>query len=184
MGDDLAMTMATTTSPLTGAQFGDIPLNKVVTGGSFQFTIPFKEINLDNISLAFGNSIRYGTAPAGGVLFAPRVGKDLRALARPLRIVKLTGVAGDESTEPEDTFIFYLVSPTDAEVTLTFAPTEQRVLSGTFEAWPDSTKENNPWGYVGEAPTVEILRALRAGFASVEDYEAAQQVSQRQRRAA
>src|SRR5262245_51996470 len=91
MGESLAITMSTTTSPLTGAQFGDIALNKVVTGGAFRIVVPFKEINLDNNAMAFANSEKYTATgpPAGdGVLFRPRVGKDLRSLAKPLRIVK------------------------------------------------------------------------------------------------
>jgi hypothetical protein len=146
MGEDLSITMSVETSPLTGAQFGSIPLNKVIIGGSFQFTIPFKEISLANIALAFGNSESY----TGGVAFKPRVGRDLRSLAKPLRLVKFA-LGGDESTDPEDTFVFYLVSPTDAEVTLSFGPTEQRVLSATFEAWPDDAHDG-AWGYCGVAP--------------------------------
>jgi len=153
MGDTLALHMATTTSPLTGAQFGDIALNKIVTGGSFTIVVPFKEINLDNIAMAFANSEQYTATgpPAGdGVVFKPRVGKDLRSLAKPMRIVKFA-LGGDESTDPEDTFIFYLASPTDADVTLTFAPTEQRVMEANFECWPDAAHDN-AWGYCGVAP--------------------------------
>jgi len=162
MGDDLAITMSTETSPLTGAQFGNIPLNKVIVGGSLTIAIPFKEINLDNIQMAFGHSEKY----TGGVKFKPHVGGDMRSLAKPMRIVKLTGVAGAESTDPEDTFIFYLVSPTDAEVVLTFAPTEQRVLMGNFEAWPDSANDD-AWGHAGTAPTVMARRGQAAAEPAV-----------------
>jgi hypothetical protein len=154
MGDTLAIQMSTTTSPLTGAQFGDIPLNKVVVGGSFTIVVPFKEINLENITLAFANSEAY----TGGVMFKPRVGKDLRSLAHPMRIVKFA-LGGDESTDPEDTFIFFLASPTEADVTMTFAPTEQRVLEAHFECWPDAANDD-AWGYCGTAPSLG-LRASR-----------------------
>lgn len=154
MGDELAVTMATEASPLTAAQTGTVPQAKVVTGGSFKVTIPFKEIALRNFQRAFPNATY--TSGVGGerVDFLPRVGLNLRTIAKKMKIVKLLG--GTESTDPNDIMIIPLAAPADTEVVIPFSPTEQRMITATFEAWPQSVAVPpfgfvaNRWAFMGD----------------------------------
>jgi len=145
MGDDLTVTMGTEAVALTGAQKGTSPLDKVVTGGSFKVSVPFKEISLQNFARAFPNCQLVGTSPQR-VDFVNRVGLSLRSLAKKLTIKKIIG--GVESTNKKDILIIPLASPVDAEVSVTYSPTEQRVINASFEAWPDDT--TGRWAYMGD----------------------------------
>jgi hypothetical protein len=147
MGDDLAIVMATEAVALTGAQKGSTPLAKVITGGSFRIVVPFKQIELANFQRGFPNAIF--TAGPGGerVDFLPRVGVNMLTLARPMRIVKVFGEV--ESALPADRFNIFKASRADTEVTIPFSPTEQRVISATFEVYPDDT-QGGRWAYIGD----------------------------------
>lgn len=152
MGEELAVTVATEATPLTGAQTGTIPQDKVISGGSFRITVPFKEISLENFARAIPSAVLLTGATSGKRLeFRARVGQSLRALAKPMQIRKIVG--GVESTATRDHLTIPLASPVDAEVTIPFHPTEQRVIVATFEAWPDPT-QNNRWAYWGDASVV------------------------------
>lgn len=152
MGEELAVTIATEATPLTGAQTGTIPQDKVVSGGSFRITVPFKEISLENFARAIPNAVLITGATSGQRLeFRSRVGQSLRALAKPLQIKKILG--GVESTQTRDHLTIPLASPVDGEVTIPFHPTEQRVITATFEAWPDPN-QNHRWAYWGDSTVV------------------------------
>lgn len=146
MGDDLIITVATEAVALTGAQTGTVPQDKVVVGGSFMITIPFKEITIERFSQGIPNTDRF---ILGGekVEFRPKVGLSLRGIAQKMTIKKLIG--GVESTLPEDIFVIPLAAAVDAEVTVPFSPTEQRIINATFEAWPDPAFGNR-WAFVGD----------------------------------
>lgn len=146
MGDELAVTMSTEVSILTGAQRGTVPLDKVVSGGFFRVTVPFKEISLENLQLGFPNSelfILGGTR----VDFKPKVGLSMLSLAKKMTIIKLIG--GVESLLAEDTLVIPLASPSDTEVVFPYHPTEQRIILATFEAFPDPAN-NDRWAFMGD----------------------------------
>jgi hypothetical protein len=146
MGEDMAITISTEAADLTGAQRGNVPLDKVVIGGFFRITIPFKEITLENFQRAIPNAEIFTT---GGtkVEFRPRVGLSLRSIATRMTIIKIIG--GIQSTLTEDTFIIPLAAAADAEVSFPFSPTEQRVILANFEAFTDETLGGR-WGFVGD----------------------------------
>lgn len=148
MGEALQVSIGTEATPLTGAQTGNVAHNKVVSGGHFRVTVPFKEVSAKNISLGVANSV---FVSSGSLIFKVRAGRPMRQDAKVMTIVKLVG--GDEgfgeSTLPEDTLTIPECSPVDSEVVIPFHPTEQRVIAATFEAWPD---ENGVWAYFGAAP--------------------------------
>ncbi len=144
LGDDLTVTMATTSTELTGAQTGDVPQDEVVSGGKFQVTVPLKEISLENLARAFPNCTI--TGDKSRVDFKPRVGLSLRSIAKKLTIKKLVG--GVESALKKDWLIIPEASPVAGEVTFTYHPTTQRVINATFKAWPQGA--DNRWAYMGD----------------------------------
>lgn len=154
MGDELAITMATEAVALTAAQTGTVPQAKVVTGGSFRVTIPFKEIKKENFSRAFPNANFVEGGGGSRVDFVPQVGLNLRTIAKKMKIVKVFGLV--ESTDPDDIFTIPLASPADTEVVVPFSPTEQRVITATFEAWPQVEADpphgfvQNRWAFLGD----------------------------------
>lgn len=147
MGDDMQIAVSAEAVPLTGAQTGTTPLSKVIVGGTFRVTLPFKEITLDNFARAFPNAVQFTT---GGekVEFRVRAGLNMRTNARKMIIKKVIG--GVESTLTKDHFVIPFAAPVEAEVVIPFSPTEQRVIAATFEAWPDQNN-NNRWAFVGDA---------------------------------
>jgi hypothetical protein len=147
MGDDMQIAVSAEAIPLTGAQAGTTPLSKVISGGTFKVTLPFKEITLANFARAFPNALRFTT---GGdkVEFRIRTGLNMRTNARKMIIKKVIG--GIESTLTSDIFVIPFVAPVEAEVIIPFSPTEQRVIAATFEAWPDGNN-NNRWAFVGDS---------------------------------
>lgn len=150
MGDQLAVTIETTVTPLTGAQAGSSPLDKVVTGGRVHVAVPLKEINLRHMATGVLNAILVTGATSGMRLdIKNRVGLSARSLAKELRIIKLVGTGSgfNESTDPADTIVMPLASPADSQVVIPFAPTTQREITVTFECWPDST--TGRWAYMG-----------------------------------
>jgi hypothetical protein len=148
MGDTLAYKVGTTAITLTGAQTGTVPQKKIVSGGHFIITVPFKEITNKNLGLGIPNAVLVNPGMANERLeFRVRVGLDLRSLAQAMVIKKVIG--GIESTLPKDITVIPLCSPVDAEVVVDYNPQAQRIILATFEAWPDST---GLWAYQGVAP--------------------------------
>lgn len=144
---DTAWRARTEAVPLTAAQFGTIPIDKVISGGSFVFTLPFKQINLENLQRAIPNAVLLRGAGALQRLdFVARVGQSMRALAFKMEIRKFR--AGGESARPQDIVVIPEVSPVDGEVLHAYHPTTQRVITGTFEAWPDTL--SGRWAFGGD----------------------------------
>ncbi len=145
----LLVTIGTNAIVLTGAQTGDIPQGKVISGGSFKVAIPFKEISLENLQRGIPNSILVQDADSERtrVEFVSQVGQSMRELAVKMEIRKIFG--GAESTDPKDILVIPEISPVDGEVSLPFHPTEQRVITANFEAWPN---EQGMWAYFGDRP--------------------------------
>jgi len=151
MGDSLAVTIETTVTPLTGAQAGSSPLDKVVTGGRVHVTIPLKEISLERMAGGILNAVLVtGVTSGSRVDIKNRVGLSARAQAKELRIIKLVGTGSGfgESTDPADWIIIPLASPADSNVVIPFAPTTQREMAITFEAWPNDV--SGRWAYMGD----------------------------------
>ena len=144
LGDDLTVTMGTTSVELTGAQTGTVPQDEVVTGGSFQVTVPLKEITLENLARGFPNCVVVGNAKR--VDFLPRVGLSLRSIAKKMTIKKLLG--GVESALSKDWIVIPKASPVAGEVAVSFNPTTQRVINATFKAWPEAG--TNRWAFAGD----------------------------------
>ena len=57
LGEATAVNIAAAAAPITAHLTGTQPRDKVISGGSFQFAIPFKEMTLANFALAFPNAI-------------------------------------------------------------------------------------------------------------------------------
>lgn len=148
MGEQLAVKVKADAVALTGGQRGNVPINKVVSGGHFQIVVPFKEISISNYAKAMPNAKLVGGGGSGGRLeWRIKVGQKLREIAKELVIIKLVGE--EESTDPRDKLVVPLASPADTEVTIPYHPTQQREILATFEAWPDS---DGLWAYQGTAP--------------------------------
>ena len=141
---NVTLNLGSEASPLTGAQKGTSPLDKILTGGSVRLTVEFKEMTLQNFARAYPHAGL--TADAGRVDFTNRVGLSLRSLAKKLTLKKIVG--GVESALVKDHLIIPEASPVEGELSVSFTPTDQRVLSATFEAWPDDT--TGRWGYFGD----------------------------------
>ena len=141
---NVTLTMTVEASPLTGAQKGTSPLDKVLTGGGVQVAIEFKEITLANFARAFPGAVL--TADGGRVDFINRVGLSMRDQAKQLTLKKIVG--GEESALTKDWLIIPEASPVEGGITVSFTPTDQRVLAATFEAWPNDT--TGRWGYLGD----------------------------------
>lgn len=146
LGEETALNVSTEAAGLTAHLTGTLNRDKVITGGSMQLIAPLKEITLDNFARAFGNAI---LIEGGGGLrrldFVARVGESLRQ-SRGARLTLKKVIGGVESTDPEDVLVIPEASPVDAEVSLAFNVTDQRVLSATFEAWPDANGRLAYWG--------------------------------------
>ena len=141
---NVTLNLASEASPLTGAQKGTSPLDKILTGGSVRVTVEFKEMTLQNFARAYPHAVL--TADAGRVDFTNRVGLSLRSLAKKLTLKKIVG--GVESALVKDHLIIPEASPVEGELSVAFMPTDQRVLAATFEAWPDDV--TGRWGYFGD----------------------------------
>lgn len=148
MGDQLAVAIETNVVPLTGAQAGVSPINKVVSGGRVSVTVPLKEMSLSHIASGVLNAVLTTGATSGERLdIKNRVGLLARSLAKELLIKKIIG--GNESALPKDWIVIPEASPAESQVSIPFSPTEQRVVTVTFEAWPDET--TGVWAYMGDA---------------------------------
>lgn len=146
LSEETSLNVTTEAAPLTAHLTGTLPRDKVITGGAMQVVAGLKEITLDNFARAFGNAILI--EGAGGVRrldFIARVGESLRQ-SRGARVLLKKVIGGVESTDPEDILTIPECSPVDAEVSLAFNVTEQRVQQMTLEAWPDSRGVLAFWG--------------------------------------
>ena len=141
---DVSVKFSTEASPLTASQTGTSPLDKVMTGGSAQVLVAFKELTLENFARAFPGATL--TADGHRVDFINKVGLSLRSLAKQLTVKRLVG--GVESTLSKDWFIFPEASPVEGEITLAYSATDQQTLAVTFEAWPDDS--TGRWGFAGD----------------------------------
>lgn len=146
LGEETALNVTTEAAPLTAHLTGTLARDKVITGGAMQIVAPLKEITLDSFARAFGNAILIEGADGLRRLdFVARVGESLRQ-SRGTELTLKKVIGGVESTDPEDVLVVPEASPVDAEVSLAFNVTEQRVLSATFEAWPDANGRLAYWG--------------------------------------
>ncbi len=141
---NVTLNLASEASPLTGAQKGTSPLDKILTGGSVRLTVEFKEMTLKNFARAYPHAVLVGDS--GRVDFTNRVGLSLRSLAKKLTLKKIVG--GVESALVKDHLIIPEASPVEGELSVAFTPTDQRVLAATFEAWPDDV--TGRWGFLGD----------------------------------
>jgi hypothetical protein len=141
---NVTLKLASEASPLTGSQKGTAPLDKILTGGSVQVTVEFKEMTLQNFARAFPHAVL--TGDAGRVDFTNRVGLSLRSLAKQLTLKKIIGRT--ESALAKDWLVIPEASPVEGELSISYTPTDQRVLAATFEAWPDDS--TGRWGYMGD----------------------------------
>ena len=137
LSDETAVNISATAAPLTAHLTGTQPRDKVVTGGAFQIVAGLKEITLENFALAFPNAILIeGANGLKRLDFSVRTGESLRQ-SRGTRMQLRKVKAAVESTDPNDILTIPEASPVDAEVSLAFSVSEQRILTATFEAWPD-----------------------------------------------
>jgi hypothetical protein len=141
---NVTLALGSEASALTGAQKGTSPLDKIVTGGSVRLTIEFKEITLQNFARAYPHAVL--TGDAGRVDFTNRVGLSLRSLAKKLTLKKIVG--GVESALKKDHLIVPEASPVEGEISVGFTPADQRLLSATFEAWPNDA--TGRWAFFGD----------------------------------
>lgn len=142
---NVTVTLSSEASPLTGAQKGTSPLDKVLTGGGVKVAVEFKEMTLENFSRAYPHALLFSQ---GGtrVDFTNRVGLSLRSLAKKLTLKKIVG--GAESALAKDHLIIPEASPAEGELSVAFTPADQRVLAATFDAWPNDT--TGRWGFFGD----------------------------------
>jgi len=141
---NVTVKLAAEASPLTGAQKGTSPLDKILTGGGVQVTVEFKEMTLANFARAYPHAVLTGDGDR--VDFTNRVGLSMRSLAKQLTLKKIVG--GVESALAKDILIIPEASPVEGEITVSFTPTDQRILAATFEAWPNDT--TGRWAYMGD----------------------------------
>jgi hypothetical protein len=145
LGEGLQVVVGTESTPLTGAQTGNVAQNEVISGGSVLITVPFKEIKMENFRRAIPNSRLYTDGTKQRVAFAVRVGQKMRDLAVKMEIRKVVG--GVEATDVNDILVIPEASPVAGEVTIPFSPTDQREITATFRAWPDA---KGAWAYFGD----------------------------------
>ena len=147
LGDAVAYQVTTETSPLTGAQTGNVPQNKVVVGGMVKVVIPFKEISVVNLQAGVPSArlVSNSDGSLQRVDFSVAVGADLRSLSLQMYIIKIKG--GFESSLPQDTIVIPEISPAEGEVNFPFAPTTQREIMTNWYAWPDPV--TGRWAYLG-----------------------------------
>jgi hypothetical protein len=138
LSDETSLNISASAAPLTAHLTGIQPRDKVITGGSFQIVAGLKEITLENFARAFPNAILLEGADGLKRLdFTIQAGQSLRTTrGTKMQLRKVRGNV--ESTDPADILTIPEASPVDAEVNLAFSVTDQRVLTATFEAWPDS----------------------------------------------
>lgn len=151
VGDAVAYQVTTEAANLTGAQTGNVPLNKVIIGGMCKVVIPFKEISLDNMRIGVPSArlVENSDKSKRRVDFTVAVGADMRSLAFKMEIRKIKG--GFESSVPKDIIIIPEISPAEGEVNFPFAPTTQREILTNWYAWPDDV--TGRWAFLGdEAP--------------------------------
>lgn len=147
LGEAVMYQVTTEANPLTGAQTGNVPQDKVVVGGMVKVVIPFKEISMDNLRRGVPSArvVENEDQSKRRVDFAVAVGGSLRAQAVKMQISKIKG--GFESTKPEDIIIIPEISPAEGEVNFPFAPTVQREIMTNWYAWPNG--DTGRWAFLG-----------------------------------
>jgi hypothetical protein len=148
LGEGVAYQVTTEANPLTGAQKGNVALDKVVVGGMVKVVIPFKEISLDNFKagIPLTRLVSNSDGSKRRLDFAVTVGLSMRSRAVKMEIRKIKG--GFESVLPQDRIIIPEISPAEGEVTFPFAPTTQREIMTNWYAWPDDT--TGRWAFTGD----------------------------------
>ena len=148
LGEGVVFQVTTDANPLTGAQSGNVPQNKVVVGGMVKLVIPFKEINIDNFRAGVPSArvVENADGSKRRVDFSVAVGADLRSQAIKIKIAKIKG--GFESALPADIIIIPECSPAEGEVNFPFAPTTQREIVTNWYAWPNA--DTGRWAYTGD----------------------------------
>lgn len=149
VGDAVAYQVTTETANLTGAQAGNVPLDKVVIGGMVKVVVPFKEISLDNLRIGVPSArlVENADKSKRRVDFIVAVGASMRQqLSLKMELVKLKG--GFESPLPGDTIVIPSISPAEGEVNFPFAPTTQREIVTNWYAWPNSV--TGRWAFMGD----------------------------------
>jgi len=138
LSDETSVNISSTAVAMTAHLTGTQPRDKRITGGTFQIVSGLKEITLDNFASGFANAILLEGADGLRRLdFTVRTGESLRQMrGTKMQLRKVTGSV--ESTNPDDILTVPEASPVDAQVTLPFNVTAQRIVNVTFEAWPDS----------------------------------------------
>jgi len=149
LGDTLDIEITTTTAPLTGAQYGTSPLDKVVTGGSVMVKVPLKELSLTKMATGILNSRMVSGASGVRLDFVNKAGLSARSLAKELIVASLDG--GQETTDPSRIYVIPECSPADSAVKIAFSPTAQRMVEITFEAWPSDA--TGRWMFLGDEVT-------------------------------
>ena len=147
LGDGVAYQISTEVADLTGAQKGNVALDKVVIGGMVRVVIPFKEITLDNFKagIPLTRLVENSDASRRRLDFAVTVGLSLRSRSLKMELRKIKG--GFESVLPEDRIIIPEISPAEGEVTFPFAPVSQREIMTNWYAWPDDA--TGRWAFTG-----------------------------------
>jgi hypothetical protein len=140
----VTLKLSSTASPLTASQKGTSPLDKVLTGGSVQVAIEFKEMTLENFARAYPHAVL--SAGKTRVDLTNRVGLSLRSLAKQLTLKKIVG--GMESVLSKDILIIPEASPVEGDMSIEFDEATQRVLAATFDAWPNDT--TGRWCFWGD----------------------------------
>jgi len=137
LSDETSVNVSSSAAPLTAHLTGTQPRDKVTTGGVFQIVSGLKEITLENFALGFANAILLeGANGLKRLDFTILVGESLRR-SRATRLELRKVIGGTESSNPNDILVVPECSPVDAQVTLPFNVTEQRIINVTLEAWPD-----------------------------------------------
>lgn len=147
LGEGVVYQITTSAADLTGAQKGNVPLDKVVIGGMVKVVIPFKEINMENFKagIPLTRLVENSDGSRRRLDFSVTVGLSMRSQALKMELRKIKG--GFESALPEDRIIIPEISPADGEVTFPFAPTTQREITSNWYAWPDDA--TGRWAFTG-----------------------------------
>lgn len=149
LGDEVAYQVTTEAANLTGAQTGNVPQDKVVTGGMVRVIVPFKEISLDNFRSGVPSAriVENSDGSKRRVDFTVAVGQSMRqTLAVKMEIVKIKG--GKESPLAADKIVIPAISPAEGEVNFPYAPVSQRFILTNWYAWPD--ENTGRWAYTGD----------------------------------
>lgn len=145
LGDDVSIMTRAELGALTGAQTGNVAQDKVVIGGSTSFKLPMKELSPENLALLPTATLFDDGVSKKRIEFGVLVGQSQRDRSVKLEIRPIIG--GGETSDPKKIWVIPEASPSDAEVTISYTPTTQRVVELNWEAWPSETGR---WLYRGD----------------------------------